>query len=74
MFQDEIFMQIVTERGIYTAELCDNSKKYLSCLLVGKTRIKPNFLAWTLFLTAEFNLNPFYNLPISSNIKASNYR
>lgn len=52
-------MSIITEQGIYTAELCENSKKYLSRLLVGKTGINPDFLTWELFLTKEFNLNAF---------------
>lgn len=52
-------MPIITEQGIYTAELCENSKKYLSRLLVGKTGINPDFLTWKLLLNAEFNLNAF---------------
>lgn len=56
-------MPIVTDQGIYTEELCENSKKYLSCLLIGKTGINPNFLTWELLLTEKFNLRPFFTLP-----------
>lgn len=52
-------MLIVTNQGIYTAELCENSKKYLSRLLVGKTGINSDFLTWELLLKTEFNLNAF---------------
>lgn len=50
-------MPIVTDDGIYTAELCAESKRYLSRLLVGKTGINPDVLAWDLLLTEKFNLN-----------------
>lgn len=58
-------MPIVTELGIYTAELCENSKKYLSHLLIGKTGIKPDFLTWDLLLTEKFNLSPIHPLQVS---------
>lgn len=42
--------------GISTTGLCAASKKYLSCLLIGKTGIKPHFLTWDLLTTGKFNL------------------
>lgn len=52
-------MPIVTELGIYTAELCTDSKKYLSRLLVGKTGIDSNCITWDLLLTEKLNLDAF---------------
>lgn len=52
-------MLIVTEQGIYTAELCENSKKYLSRLLIGKTGINPDLLSWDLLLTEKIRLDHF---------------
>lgn len=45
--------------GISTIELCVESKKYLSRLLVGKTGIKPDFLTWDLLLTEKLYLDTF---------------
>ncbi len=44
-------MPVVTEQGIYTAELCENSKKYLSQLLSGRLLIgaqikNSNLISW----------------------------
>jgi hypothetical protein len=50
-------MPITTDQGVYTKELCTNSKKYLSRLLIGKININPEFLTWNLLLTNEFNMN-----------------
>lgn len=52
-------MLIVSEQGIYTAELCENSKKYLSRLLIGKTGINPVLLTWKLLLTEKLRLDHF---------------
>lgn len=52
-------MPIVSELGIYTAELCTDSKKYLSRLLVGKTGIDSNCITWDLLLTEKLNLDAF---------------
>lgn len=48
-------MPIITGQGIFTEELCENSKKYISHLLIGKTGIKSHFLNWDLFSTEKFN-------------------
>jgi hypothetical protein len=50
-------MPIITNQGIYTKELCVDSKKYLSHLLIGKFGINPNFLTWDHLLTIKFNVN-----------------
>lgn len=52
-------MPIVTDLGIYTAELCEDSKKYLSRLLVGKTGIDANCITWDLLLTEKLTLDAF---------------
>ncbi len=49
--EDEVFMPIVTDQGISTTKLCENSKKYLSRvladrILVGASIKDPNFLSW----------------------------
>lgn len=51
-------MPIVTELGIYTAELCENSKKYLSRLLADRVLVgakikNPNFVSWEELLGTE---------------------
>lgn len=52
-------MPIITDQGIFTKELCENSKKYLSRLLIGKTGINPDLLSWNLLLTEKFRLDHF---------------
>ena len=52
-------MPIITDQGIFTESLCENSKKYLSRLLIGKTGIKPDLLTWDLLLTKKFRLDHF---------------
>lgn len=49
---------ILTDQGINTTELCEQSKRYLSGLLVGKAIIHPNLLSWDIFTTKEFNIHP----------------
>ncbi|MFZ0219352.1 MAG: hypothetical protein WAL30_04005 [Candidatus Aquirickettsiella sp.] len=48
-----------TTEGISTTELCVESKKYLSRLLVGKTGIKPDYLTWDLLLSEKLTLDTF---------------
>ena len=65
-------MPIVTDLGIHTEELCVDSKRYLSYLLVGKTGINPNFLTWNLLLTEEFNLNASIRAYHQENLSKEN--
>src|SRR5579862_4681327 len=49
--EDEVFMPMVTDQGISTTKLCENSKKYLSRvladrILVGASIKDPSFLSW----------------------------
>lgn len=53
-------MPIVTELGIHTAELCENSKKYLSRLLSGRLLVgaqikNPNLISWEEIFNIETN-------------------
>lgn len=54
-------MPIITELGIYTAELCEDSKKYLSQLLadrivIGASIKNPDFLSWEELLRTATSL------------------
>ena len=65
-------MPITPEKSIYRADgiyitgicenykkyFCDDSKRYLSGLLVGKRITHPNLLKWGIFTTNEFNIHP----------------
>lgn len=58
-------MLIIHSAGIETRLLCPASKRYLSRLLVGTTRINPDFITWKQLLKPITPLYPFVFNPFS---------